>query len=167
MEAAAIRALLEAAFATDDGQGFAESDWRHALGGLHFIAELDGEVVGHAAVVERLLHVAGRPVRTGYVEAVAVRPDLHGCGLGTALMRDVGEYVRERFELGALSTGRHSFYGRLGWQVWRGSAFVRGRDGEMATPDDDGDILVLDTPHTPALDPGAPIAADWRDGDVW
>src|SRR5829696_1755298 len=74
-ELAAIRALLDAAFAPDD-PFFPESDWQHALGGVHLIAERSGSVIAHASVVSRELHAGGRPLRTGYVEAVATSPSL-------------------------------------------------------------------------------------------
>jgi aminoglycoside 2'-N-acetyltransferase I len=144
-----------------------EDDWKHALGGTHFILELDGRIVAHASVVERELRVGGRTLRTGYVEAVATTPDRQGKGLGSLLMDDVTAWIRDRFELGALGTGRHSFYERLGWRTWAGPSSVRTPNGDRQTPDDDGYILVLATPSSPALDLSAPISCDWRAGDVW
>ena len=105
-----IRALMEVAFGLEDEEErFSDDDWQHALGGVHFVLELDGDIVAHAAVVERRLYVAGQPLRTGYVEAVATSPDRQGVGLGSIVMTDVTEYVREGFELGGLGTGRQSF----------------------------------------------------------
>jgi aminoglycoside 2'-N-acetyltransferase I len=166
-EIAAIRGLLEAAFGTDEEERFTDADWGHALGGRHFVLDQDGEILGHAAVVERELRVAGRALRTGYVEAVAIAPAHQGSGLGSRLMEAVDTDLRERFELGALGTGRHRFYERLGWRTWRGPSFVRTADGDRPTPDEDGYILVLETPTTPPIDPAAPISCDWRPGDVW
>jgi aminoglycoside 2'-N-acetyltransferase I len=134
---------------------------------MHFVLDHDGVIVAHASVVERELHVGGRPVRTGYVEAVATAPDRQGAGLGSRIMADVTAYIRDRFELGALGTGRHSFYARLGWQAWTGRSFVRTPDGPRRTPDEDGYILVLRTPSSPPLDLSASISCDWRRGDVW
>ena len=88
-------------------------------------------------------------------------------GLGSIVMTDVTEHIRERFELGGLGTGRQSFYGRLGWQIWAGPSSVRTADGDRPTPDDDGSIMVLATPTSPPLDLTAPISCDWRPGDVW
>jgi aminoglycoside 2'-N-acetyltransferase I len=147
--------------------GWTEHDWVHALGGTHFVLEDDGAIVAHASVVEGELHVDGRPLRTGYVEAVATAPDQQGRGLGSVVMADVTTYVRERFELGALGTGRLSFYERLGWLPWTGPTSVRTADGTHRTPDDDGYVLVLPTPSSPQLDLTAPISCDWRPGDVW
>ena len=163
-----IRALLERAFGGDPDERFAEADWQHALGGLHFLAEIDGRIVGHASVVPRTLWIDDRAVRTGYVEAVAAAPEIQGRGVGTALMREAGRHIHDAYELGALGTGEHHFYERLGWRTWQGRSFVRAPDGERRTPDEDGYILVLETPRTPQpLRLGARITCDWRDGDVW
>lgn len=162
-----IRSLLFAAFAADEHGGFGEDDWQHALGGVHFVLELDGSMVGHAAVVERAIQIAGRPLRTGYVEAVAVDPRAQRTGLGTLLMRDVNAYVREHFELGALGTGSQAFYERLGWRTWQGRSSVRTASGEELTPDEDGYILILRTPSSPTLRLTDPISCEWRPGDAW
>src|SRR5919202_261516 len=118
VEVRAIRELLWAAFPSGD-EAFTEDDWQHAIGGLHVLLEVDGRILAHASVVERELHVGGQPVRAGYVEAVATDPKVQGKGLGTEVMREVTSYIRERFELGALGTGSHHFYERLGWLTWR------------------------------------------------
>lgn len=159
---------MDEAFASDDEEErFADSDWAHALGGLHFIASVDGIVVGHASVVQRELQVDGRPVRTGYVEAVATAPALQGRGVGTVVMRATNEHIRAEYELGALGTGEPGFYARLDWQTWRGPLFVRTPDAELPTPDEEGGILVLTTPSTGPLDLSARLSCDWRPGDVW
>lgn len=161
-----LRALLEAAF-NDPEERFSEDDWHHAQGGMHFLAEEDGRIVGHAAVVERDIRVGGMPLRTGYVEAVATDPARQGRGIGSALMREVAAHLAASFELGALGTGVQGYYERLGWSIWRGPSSVRMPDGEHPTPQEDGYIMVLPTPSTPPLDPGAPISCEWRPGDVW
>lgn len=107
-EIAALRELLWAAFADVDG-GMTEVDWVHALGGVHVLLELGGEIVGHASVVEREIHVDGRPLRTGYVEAVAVDPRHQRTGFGSRLMAEIASYIEERFELGTLATGTPAF----------------------------------------------------------
>ena len=166
-EIRSIRELMSVAFGSDEEERFSEDDWQHALGGLHFVLEVDGEIVSHAAVVERRLQVAGQELRTGYVEAVATSPERQGFGLGSIVMTDVTEYVRAGFELGGLGTGRQSFYGRLGWRVWEGPSSVRASEGDRRTPDEDGAVMVLATPTSPPLDLTAPISCDWREGDVW
>lgn len=166
-EDSAIRELMLVAFGSDDDERFTDDDWDHAVGGVHFVLDLNGDVIAHASVVERELHIDGHPLRTGYVEAVATAPDRQGAGFGSLVMADVTAYIRDRFELGALGTGRHRFYERLGWLTWTGPSFVRTADGPRRTPDEDGHILVFPTPSSPPIDLAAPISCDWRSGDVW
>ena len=162
-----IRAILDAAFGTDEEERFTDDDWDHAVGGVHFVLELDRAIAAHASVVQREIHVGGRPFRTGYVEAVATATDRQGRGLGSLLVADVMAWIRDRFELGALGTGRHHFYERLGWETWRGPSSVRAPDGPRRTPDEDGYILVLRTPMSAPFALTEPISCDWRAGDVW
>jgi aminoglycoside 2'-N-acetyltransferase I len=166
-ERAAIRAMLEAAFGTDEEERFGEDDWQHGLGGTHFVLDLDGRIVSHASVVQRDLQAGDRALRTGYVEAVATAPDRQGEGFGSIVMTAVTSFIRETFELGALGTGRHAFYERLGWRTWQGPAFVQTPEGPLRTPDEEGYILILETPASPQLDLTAQITCDWRSGDVW
>jgi aminoglycoside 2'-N-acetyltransferase I len=95
---------MDTAFGTGE-EAFADDDWTHALGGTHFVLDLEGEIVSHASVVERTLEIDGRPLRTGYVEAVATAPGLQGRGHGTQVMEAATDHIRSTFELGALGTG--------------------------------------------------------------
>ena len=159
--------MLDEAFGDDEDERFTDDDWQHAIGGVHFVLDVDGEIATHASVVERELRVDGRPLRTGYVEAVATAPGRQGAGFGTLVMRDVSAYIVDTFELGALGTGRHRFYERLGWRTWRGPSSVRAGGSQRRTPDDDGFILVLLTDTSAGLDLGAAISCDSRPGDAW
>ena len=167
-EVTAIRRLLWAAFPHDheDG-GMTEDDWQHALGGTHFLLEDDGGIVGHASVVERRLFVGERPIRTGYVEAVAIEPARQRRGLGSRLMEVVDAHIDAGFDLGGLGTGDQPFYERLGWEIWQGPTSVRTASGLERSPDEDGYILVLRTRSSPPLRPTDPISCEWRPGDSW
>jgi aminoglycoside 2'-N-acetyltransferase I len=158
-----LRALLDRAFAGE----FDETDWDHAIGGIHAVAELDGHIVAHASVVPRSLDVDGSEVRAGYVEAVATDPAAGGRGLGTAVMRAINDVIETDYELGALSTGSHGFYERLGWRRWQGSTWVRTAAGVVRTEEDDDGLMVLATRAIPEPDVDAPIVCEWREGDVW
>ncbi len=162
-----LRALLAAAFAPDEHGGFRDDDWQHALGGRHFLLAVGGAIVSHASVVERELHLAGHPLRTGYVEAVATLPGHERRGYGTAVMRAANAHIAAGFELGALGTSSHGFYERLGWRTWRGPTFVRTEHGLERSAAEDSYIMVLATPSSPALDLDAPISCEWRPGDSW
>jgi aminoglycoside 2'-N-acetyltransferase I len=165
-EIATLRRMMAAAFEHEDGT-FDDADWEHALGGVHVLVEDGGEIVSHGSVVERTLEIAGQPVRTGYVEAVATWPRHQRRGYATRVMREIGDIIRTDFELGALGTGVPTFYERLGWEVWRGPSGVRTPRGVEKTPDDDGGIMILRTLTSPPLDLSAPIVCEWREGDVW
>ena len=162
---AEIRALLDAAF---DGE-FADEDWEHALGGVHLLVREGGALVGHASVVQRRLVHRGVGIRTGYVEAVAVRADRRGQGNGDTLMAAAEEVVRRAYDLGALSAaaGARRLYERRGWLPWVGETGVLAPVGPRRTPEEDGGILVLETPTSPQLDLRDTLFCDWRPGDVW
>lgn len=161
---AAVRRMVWAAFG--DG-GFAEEDWQHTFGGRRVLA-LDGEVpVGHAAVVPRLLQVGGRPVRTGYVEGVATAPDRHGTGVGSSVMTAAADIVRADYEMGALSTSRQTFYGRLGWERWLGATYVRDGANLVRTAEEDDGVMVLRHGVSADVDLTADLSCEARTGDDW
>ena len=163
-----LRTLCELAWMAK-GSEFRPSDWRAARGGTHFVvADGGGAMVAHAAVVDRTLEWDGRPLRTGYVEAVATLPERQGQGLASAVMRAVNAFVDERYELGALDTATPEFYERLGWVRWPGRTAVRTPEGVRATPEEDGKVL-LRLPRTP-LDAGGGgllVCDGRRPGDPW
>ena len=155
--------LLDAAF---EGN-CSDDDWHHALGGVHVWLTDAGRVITHASVVTRTLVCSGEPLHVGYVEAVATVAGHRRRGYGAMVMKCVGELIAERYALGALSTGTHVFYERLGWERWRGPTFVDGPRGRERTADEDGGIMVLRTSRSSHLGLGGDIVCDWRAGDVW
>ena len=159
----AVRSLMDRAF---EGE-FSDEDWDHTLGGWHVVSSLDGIIVGHAAVVPRTIEVGGRPFATGYVEGVATDPVYQRAGHGTSIMADVGALIRNEFELGALSSGLHSFYERLGWKLWKGPTYVRDGATLRRTEGDDGGIMVLRFGSSRTVDLSAPISCEARSGDDW
>jgi aminoglycoside 2'-N-acetyltransferase I len=162
---AEIRALLDEAF---DG-GFSDDDWEHALGGIHALLRERGELVAHASVVQRRLVAGGVALRTGYVEAMAVRSDRRRQGLVGVVMAEIEGVVRSAYDLGALSAGGRAarLYERRGSRRWEGPTWALSPDGPLRTEDEDGGVFVLLTPASTALDLAGPIACDWRTGDVW
>lgn len=164
-ELRALRSFLDEAFGGD----FSDTDWEHALGGVHVLLHEEDELVGHASVVQRRLVLDGRGIRTGYVEAVAVRRDRRGRGLGGAIMTVAEEVVRRAYDLGALGAGERAarLYLRHGWLRWEGPTWTLSPDGPVRSPEEDGSVYVLPTPTSPDIDLTAAIACDWRPGDVW
>ena len=159
---AAARALLEGVF-----QDLSDADWEHALGGMHALAWVDGELVGHAAVVQRRLLHGGRALRAGFVEAVGVRADQRRRGHAGAMMTGLERIVRGGYELGALGASDEgaALYAARGWQRWRGPTSALTPAGIRRTEDDDGTVHVL--PVTAQLDLTGELTCDWRDGELW
>jgi aminoglycoside 2'-N-acetyltransferase I len=146
--------------------------WGSIGPGLHVIADLGGQAVAHAMIVDRALHLgpeAAATVDGGYVENVATRTEMRSRGYATAVMEAVGRILREEYAIGALSTRSHGFYARLGWERWVGPTYVRMPDGErVRSAADDGGVMVLRTPRTPpAINLADPIAVDWRAIAPW
>ena len=92
-----IRALLDAAFDDPDNpdEAFDDDDWDHTVGGTHvLVKDDDGQVISHASVVDRIVDVGGRPLRTGYVEGVATAKAFEGQGHGSRVMSRIAEVMQ-------------------------------------------------------------------------
>lgn len=156
------RALLDSVF-----EDMSDDDWEHALGGMHALAWEQGELVGHASLIQRRLLHRGRALRAGYVEGVGVRADRRRRGHAAAMM-DALELVAHRaYDLAALGATDEAaaFYAGRGWKLWLGPSSALTPTGIQRTVEDDGCIHVL--PLGVPLDLSGELTCDWRDGDVW
>ncbi|MGI5445674.1 GNAT family N-acetyltransferase [Streptomyces sp. CA-243310] len=159
-----IRALLDDAF---DGD-FADEDFEHALGGMHVLVREDGVLIAHGSVVQRRVVHAGRALRTGYVEAVAVRADRRRRGLAARVMTELEGVIGRAYELGALSASEDgaALYAGRGWRVWGGRIGTLGPAGPERLADEEGSTYFWAPPGGALLDPTGRLDFDWRDGDV-
>jgi aminoglycoside 2'-N-acetyltransferase I len=155
------------AFASGGELTFTDADWDHSLGGMHAVIVHRGALIAHGAVVQRRLIYGGAALRCGYVEAVAVREDWRGQGLGHAVMDALEQVIDGAYQLGALSASGlgAKLYESRGWLRWRGPTAVLAPGGLIRTADEDGKIFAL--PVALDLDPGLELVCDFRDGDVW
>jgi GNAT superfamily N-acetyltransferase len=80
---------MDAAF-----DGVSDDTFENVLGGVHALVVEEGELIGHGSVIQRRLLHAGRALRTGYVEGVAVREDRQRRGHGAAMMSALERVVR-------------------------------------------------------------------------
>ncbi len=158
----AIRALMDAAF-----DGVSDDTYENVLGGIHTLVIDEGELIGHASVVQRRMLHGGLALRTGYIEGVAVRTDRRRRGHGDAMMAVLERYVRSGYQVGALgaSTDGAHLYTSRGWQRWRGPVSALTPDGIRRTPDEDGAVYVL--PVSVPLDLAGELTCDWRPASVW
>jgi aminoglycoside 2'-N-acetyltransferase I len=162
-ELRSVRALLDASF---DG-GFSDEDWDHGLGGLHVLVRDETGLAAHGAVVMRRVRHRGRWLRTGYVEAVAVRPDARRRGLGGRVLGELERVIGRAYDLGALSASPEGalLYTVRGWQQWGGQVHGLSPDGIVRLPEEEGDVFVWPA-LAGVLDHGQEFVLDWRDGDV-
>ena len=133
------RRMLDAAFREGESD-FTDTDWEHALGGMHALICVRGALVAHGAVVQRRLLHRGAALRCGYLEAVAVREDWRGQGLATAVMDALEQVLRGAYQVGALcSSDRREPVRRAGVAAVAGRHLgARPPPGPTRTPDDDG-----------------------------
>nr|WSW43518.1 GNAT family N-acetyltransferase [Streptomyces sp. NBC_01001] len=159
-----VRELLDRAF----GRDFGDEDFEHALGGMHVLVREGGELVAHGSVVQRRALHRGRALRTGYVEAVAVRADRRRRGLGGQVMAGLEGVIERAYVLGALSAsdaGARLYAGR-GWAVWGGQIGALSPAGPVRLADEEGSTYVWFPPGGALGDPAGRLDFDWRDGDV-
>ncbi|MHA7956695.1 GNAT family N-acetyltransferase [Streptomyces sp. L500] len=164
-ELAAIRTLLDDSF---EGR-FSDDDWDHALCGIHATVWEGDALLAHGALVQRRLLHGGRALRTGYVEAVAVRADRRREGLASAVMTALeGVLLRGGYELGGLGASEEAaaLYTGRGWRQWRGPLSVLAPSGIRRIPEEAGSVYVLPV-GAPGPDLDGELVCDWRAGDVW
>ncbi|WP_405678403.1 GNAT family N-acetyltransferase [Streptomyces sp. NBC_00868] len=159
-----IRALLDGAFEGD----FSDEDFEHGLGGMHALVHEVGELVAHGSVVQRRVVHAGRALRTGYAEGVAVRADRRRRGIGSAVMAGLEAVIGRAYVLGALSASQDGagLYRGRGWQVWGGQIGVLGPRGPERLPEEEGSTYLWVPPGGVLPDPAGRLDFDWRNGDV-
>jgi aminoglycoside 2'-N-acetyltransferase I len=148
-----------------------EEDFRNLFSylppdGLHVLADLGGELVGHAVVTTRWLQPLERPLlRTAYVDAVSTSPMHQRQGVGSAVMSHLASALGD-YDVACLETERVSFYERLGWEEWRGPLAGRAAEGLVPTPDQKG-VMILRVPRTPELDPDTLLTIEVHPARIW
>ena len=86
------------------------------LGGSSFVAEADGEVVGHVLVTASLLDAAARLVPAPVLSPLAVAPERQGAGIGGALVRHALDAASASGSPFVLLEGDPRYYSRLGFR---------------------------------------------------
>ncbi len=159
---AAIIHVCRTAFQEDD---FLQLFSYIPSGGIHVIAYQKQEVVGHAVATTRWLQPEGLALlRTAYIDAVATLPAYQGQGIGSTVMRHIAAAI-PAYELACLQTERMSFYGRIGWEAWRGLLAVR-KPLELVPTFDQKGIMILRLARTPPLNVEGLLTVNY-DGRMW
>jgi len=133
----------------------------------HILAYLNGKLVSYVAIITRWIQMSNGPLlRTAYVEGLATDLAFRGNGFATQVMR---RFITEAqdYDFGALATGSHGFYERLGWRLWEGPLYTRKDNELIAMPEEQGCVMVYTLPKTPPLDIAAPLSIEWRELEPW
>ncbi|MGW7682462.1 GNAT family N-acetyltransferase [Kribbella sp. NPDC054772] len=83
--------------------------------GLSLVAEQDGQLVGHVMFTRSLLDAPRQLVDVQVLSPLAVLPDLHKRGIGSALVRHGLEILAERDVPLVFLEGDPGYYSRLGF----------------------------------------------------
>ena len=106
-----VRRVIEAAFGREDEAHLV--DRLHAEGdaAISLVAEVDGRIAGHV-----MFSPMRSPEGALGLAPVAVRPDLHGNGIGGALIREGLEEARKRGFTACFVLGDPPYYTRFGFK---------------------------------------------------
>jgi putative acetyltransferase len=98
---------------------------------LSLVAEVDGQIVGHALFSPQSIRLLGQPVRAVLMGPLGVDPSVQKQGVGGALMRAGHEIARAKGYTLSMLLGHPSYYPRFGYQTnmfGNASVLVRKRD---------------------------------------
>jgi putative acetyltransferase len=111
-----VRTLVAAAFG-DEALAVLLDDLRASAAwlGLSFVAELDGEIVGHVAYTRGWVDDPTELVEVLVLSPLSIRPDHASKGIGTALVMESLEQLTGRGEPLVFLEGDPGFYSRLGF----------------------------------------------------
>lgn len=126
-EAVAVDDLVVEAFGDERLHGLL-ADLRSGdawIDGLSFVAELDGELVGHVLFTRSHLDAPRRLVDVLVLSPLSVAPARQGQGIGSALVRHGLEQTRTRPEPLVFLEGSPRYYPRFGFVPACGVGFRR------------------------------------------
>lgn len=115
IEAVTASAFFEAPHTSHTEQFIVNALRRAGELSVSLVAELDGEVIGHVAA--SVVNIAdGAPGWFG-LAPVSVLPRHQGHGVGSRLVREALEVLRERGAAGCVVLGEPRYYGRFGFRA--------------------------------------------------
>ncbi|MEM9651072.1 MAG: N-acetyltransferase [Actinomycetota bacterium] len=99
--------------------------WRDELS---FVAELDGEIVGHVLYTSAIVDAPAALVDVLVLSPIGVRRDLHGRGIGGRLITETLPLLRDRPEPVVFLEGSPAYYPRFGFRPGAELGFVKPSD---------------------------------------
>lgn len=115
-DAGAVAAVIAAAFADEPEVVGLEADLARRPDSHGFVAEIDGEVVGHVRLTRGWIDAPDRLATVEVLSPLSVRPDLQRRGLGRALVGHALARADAARAPMVLLEGDPAYYGRLGWR---------------------------------------------------
>lgn len=133
---AVIRSVLLAVFPGPDEADLVEQLRADGDAAIELVAEQDGRIVGHI-----LFSPVEAPVRALALAPVAVAPERHGEGIGSALIEAGHRIAREQGWEAVFVVGEPEYYRRFGYDAALAAGFASPYTGRyfMALPLD-GDL---------------------------
>jgi putative acetyltransferase len=119
-DAAAVRALLDAAFGGDTESRVVEQLRADGDFVLSLVAESGDGIAGYAGFPRLVLRLDERNVPVAGLAPVGVSPPLQRRGIGGALIRDGLARLKDRAERLVFVLGDPAYYGRFGFTVVEG-----------------------------------------------
>ncbi|MAS43918.1 MAG: GNAT family N-acetyltransferase [Rhodobacteraceae bacterium] len=138
-----VRRVTEAAFGREDEARLVDRLRAESPDAISVVADIDGELAGHV-----MLSPMRAPEGAMGLAPVSVRPDLHGKGVGTALVREALDRARAAGWKGVFVLGDPPYYARFGFhtQTARGYAssysgpFLMGLELEAGALSGEGEL---------------------------
>lgn len=114
----AIGSVVAAAFGSPAEARLVESIRAspHYVPELSLVAALDGRIVGHVMISFTALEDGTTERWISQLSPLAVAPDVHGQGIGSALVREVCALADGRGEPVVVLEGSPAYYGRFGFE---------------------------------------------------
>ena len=109
-----IRQVTNAAFGRTTEGAIVDALREAGVLTLSLVATIDNEVVGHVAFSP--VKIDGQDLGWFGLGPVSVRPDLHGNKIGSRLVQDGLERLKETGAQGCVVLGEPSFYRRFGFE---------------------------------------------------
>ena len=123
-DAAAVRAVLCAAFPTAEEADLVDQLRADGDAAIALVAEEAGEIVGHVLLSRMAVEADGRPLRALGLGPLAVLPARQRRGIGAALVREAIARARHAGEAMMFVVGDPAYYRRFGFTAEAAAAFA-------------------------------------------